>query len=202
MPQAQPAAKSSKPVPPAGKLPVEVYSPAARHFHWLVVAMMLIQFPIGFGMVYRGGTLKIWDSVTNNLYSSHKLLGVVLLAVAVLRLVYRLVHGAPAHEPTLKAWHRILSAINHWGVYALLLVVPALGWLGVSMFPALELFGLFSLPSLAAPNKPLAEIVFQYHGIAAFALLGLIGVHVLAALYHHLIRGDNVLARMIPRLMR
>ena len=98
--------------------------------------------------------------------------------------------------------HRIASAFNHWSLYALLIVVPVLGWLGVSYYPALDVFGILKLPGLVAANQKTAEAVFQYHALAAFILLAFVAVHVAAALYHYLIRKDNVLARMIPRLMR
>lgn len=181
---------------------VEVYSPTARRFHWIVVAFLVVQFPIGFAMVYRGGTLNIWDGLTNGLYSSHKLIGMVVLLVVVLRLGYRIVHGAPEEEPTLEPWHRIASAFNHWGLYALLILVPVLGWLGVSYYPALDVFGILKIPGLVAANQKTAEVVFDFHAVAAFMLLALLAVHVAAALYHYLIRKDNVLARMIPRLLR
>lgn len=182
--------------------PVEVYSPTARRYHWIVVGLLALQFPLGVGMVYRGGTLNIWDGLTNGLYSGHKLIGMVILLIVVLRLAYRIVHGAPAEEPTLEAWHRMASAFNHWGLYVLLILVPVLGWLGVSYYPALDIFGIVKLPGLVAANQKTAEVVFQYHGLAAFVLLAFAGVHVSAALYHYLIRKDNVLARMIPGLMR
>ena len=181
---------------------VEVYDTPARHFHWTVVALLAVQVPIGFAMVYRGATLNIWDSLTNGLYSSHKLIGMIILLVAVLRLGYRLVHGAPAEEPTLEAWHRVASALNHWSLYGLLIVVPVLGWLGVSFYPALDVFGFIKLPGLVAANQKTAEVVFEYHGLAALLLIVFAGVHVGAALYHYVIRKDNVMARMIPRLMR
>ncbi|MFV0369983.1 MAG: cytochrome b [Hyphomicrobiaceae bacterium] len=195
-------APENAPVGHAGQPQVEVYSPTARRFHWYVVALILVQFPLGWSMTYRGGELNIWDSLTNTLYSSHKLIGIIILLVVILRLGYRLVHGAPKEEPTLETWHRHASATNHWGLYALLVVVPVLGWLGVSYYPALDIFGLFKLPGLVASNKEMAEAVFGYHEFAAAVLLALVGIHIAAALYHYFIRGDNVLARMIPRLMR
>ncbi|MCB1521330.1 MAG: cytochrome b [Hyphomicrobiaceae bacterium] len=196
MPKRQPSSA------PSAAPEVQVYSPTARRFHWLVVGLILVQAPIGLYMVYRGSTLNIWDAATNALYSSHKLIGMVILLVAMARLGYRVVHGAPDDEPTLEPWHKVASAVNHWGIYVLLLVVPVLGWLGVSYYPALDVFGLVKLPGLVAANKETAEAVFVYHAYAAFALLALIGVHVGAALYHHLIRRDNVLARMIPGLLK
>lgn len=182
--------------------PVEVYSTPARHFHWTVVALLAVQIPIGFAMVYRGATLNIWDTLTNALYSGHKLIGMIILLVVILRLGYRIVHGAPAEEPTLKPWHKMASAFNHWSLYVLLIVAPVLGWLGVSYYPALDVFGIIKLPGLVAANQKTAEVVLQYHGLAAFFLIIFAGIHVAAALYHYLIRKDNVLARMIPRLMR
>ena len=115
------------------------------------------------------------------------------MLVVVLRLAYRLVHGAPEDEPTLEPWHKVASHLNHWGLYVLLIVVPVLGWLGVSYYPALDIFGIIRLPGLVAANQKTAEVVFQYHGIAAFALIALAGMHVGAALYHYLFLGLAVL---------
>lgn len=181
---------------------VEVYSGTARALHWLMLVLIAAQIPVGFYMVYRGKTLNLWDGLTNNLYSGHKLLGIALLGLVVLRLLYRLTHGAPADEPTLEAWQKGASHATHWALYLLLLAVPVLGWLGVSYFPALDIFGLFKLPALVAPDDAMAAKVLAYHAIGAIVLAGLIAMHVGAALYHYLIRRDNVLARMLPGLMR
>ncbi len=187
---------------------LEIYSGAARAFHWLTVAFLLVQVPLGLAMVYRGKVQNIWDGVTNTLYSSHKLIGVIILFVVVLRLAYRLAQGAPASEPTITGWQRVVSALNHWGMYVLLIVIPVLGYLGVSYYPALDIFGVFSLPGLVPPLEPeqatqaMAATVFRYHALAAFTLIGLVGLHVAAALYHYVIRGDNVLGRMVPALLR
>jgi cytochrome b561 len=149
-------------------------------------------------MNYRGNTLNIWDATTNALYSSHKLIGFALLWIVVARLLYRLWHGVPDHEPTIESWQRVVSRGNHWALYVLLLVLPLLGWLGVSLYPALEIFGFFSLPALAAPNKAAAEWVLAVHKGLALLLIALIGLHVAAALYHYFIRRDGVLRRMLP----
>jgi cytochrome b561 len=80
--------------------------------------------------------------------------------------------------------------------------VPVAGYIGVSLFPALDLFGPIALPAVVAPDKAAARTAFYVHGVLAAALVLLIAVHVAAALFHHFIRKDNVLARMIPRLLR
>jgi cytochrome b561 len=83
-------------------------------------------------------------------------------------------------------------------MYVLLLILPLLGWLGISMFPALKLFGSFDLPSIASPNKAAAEVVLDVHMALAWVLIALVSLHVLAVLYHALIRRDGVPRRMLP----
>lgn len=187
---------------PRGTFGVEVYSPAARRFHWSTVALILAQVPLGLYMAYRGNVLNVWDGLTNTLYSSHKSIGLVILLTAVLRLGYRLAHGGPADEPTIEPWQKLASHATHWSIYVLLVVVPVLGWLGISYYPALELFGLVKVPGLVAPHQDTAAVVFYWHATAAFVLIALIGMHIGAALFHHLIRKDHVLARMLPSLLR
>jgi len=85
-------------------------------------------------------------------------------------------------------------------VRRLLLLVPILGWYGVQLYPALDVFDLFSLPAVVAPDNAASGRVLQVHALSAFALLFLIAMHVSAALYHHFIRKDGVLIRMLPKL--
>lgn len=179
----------------------DVYSPVARGLHWLTVAFVAVMVPVGLIMTWRAER-NIWDGLTNGLYSGHKLAGVILLLLIVVRLVYRFAHGAPPDEPTLEPWQRVVSHLTHWAIYALLLVVPVLGWIGVSLYPALDIFGLFKLPGLVAPNQPASSNVFLLHKLGAFALIGLAGMHVGAALFHYVIRKDGVLNRMLPGLPR
>jgi len=172
-----------------------------------------VQFPIGFYMVYRGkemawtdadGNAKVglWDSLTNLLYSSHKTLGVVILVLIALRLIYRFTAGSPGHEVTLSLPQKIVSTLTHWAMYVLLLAVPILGYVGISLFPALKVFGAVELPAVTAPDKDLSQLVFEWHELAATVLLALVALHVAAAIYHHFVRRDYVLARMVPALLK
>jgi cytochrome b561 len=182
--------------------PVEIYRRTPRVLHWLTVALVAVQVPVGAYMTYRGNTLNVWDKLTGALYNGHKLVGIAILIVVLWRLGYRLTRGAPPDEPTLEPWQRIASHLNHWGMYLLLVAVPVAGYVGISLFPALDIFGLFKLPGVVAPDKAAAGTAFAVHGALAIALVALIGVHVAAALFHYFVRKDNVLGRMIPRLRR
>lgn len=185
-----------------GRPPGAVYAPAARRLHWLTAAGVFVTIPLGFAMTRRGKTLDIWDGVTDALYSGHKLLGFVLLWLVAGRLIYRLVRGAPPDEPTLEPLQRIVSHLVHWALYGLLLVVPLLGWIGISLFPALTVFGLFDLPALARPDEATAQRVLGLHGALAILLALLVALHVAAALFHHFVRKDGVMARMWPAARR
>ncbi|RPH42321.1 MAG: cytochrome b [Burkholderiales bacterium] len=179
----------------------EIYARTARVLHWLTVILVAVQLPVGFYMSYRGGTLNVWDGLTNALYSGHKVGGVLILLLVLWRIAYRLSRGAPADEPTLEPWQRLVSHLNHWGLYLLLIAVPVAGYIGISLFPALDIYG-FKLPGVVAPDKDAAKAVFEIHALLALAMVALIAMHVGAALHHHLFRKDNVLARMLPSLLK
>ncbi|MFM2421974.1 MAG: hypothetical protein RL291_504, partial [Pseudomonadota bacterium] len=132
------------------------------------------------------------------LYSLHKLLGMVILVLVIFRLAYRIRNGAPKDEPTLEPWQKGASHATHWGLYALLILMPIGGWVGVSLYGAREIFGLFSLPAITAQDQAAAARVFFLHMLGGFAIAGLIAAHVGAAIFHHFIRKDGVLRRMLP----
>ncbi len=181
----------------ASTLPQTVYSPFARFMHWTVAVFVVCMAPVGFIMAERASR-NVFDGLTNNLYSAHKLAGFIVLWLVVARLAYRLVKGAPPDEPSLEPWQKAISHLTHWALYALLLLVPLTGWLGVSLFPALDIFGLFSLPGIASPNSERAAQVLGLHGLLVRALLALSLLHLGAALFHHFVRKDGVLRRMLP----
>jgi cytochrome b561 len=180
----------------------DTYSPTARRLHWWTVLLVAIMLPMGFGMVYRGHTLNLWDGLTDRLYNLHKLLGFVLLWLVVYRLYFRLKNGAPPDEPTLEWWQKAASHLTHWGLYALLITMGLLGWYGVSKYGAREVFGLFSLPPLGSQDRNVSHTVFYLHFLGGVLLSLMIAAHVGAALFHHFIRKDGVLRRMLPGLKR
>jgi cytochrome b561 len=180
---------------------VELYSPTARRFHWWTVAFVAIQVPLGLYMAYRGNVLGIFDGLTNNLYSTHKTIGIVIFVIVLFRLIYRLTHGAPADEPTITSWQKIASHLNHWSLYILLLLVPVLGYIGISQYPALDAFGI-PLPGIVPANQDYAGVTFYAHFWFAMLLVAMVAVHFAAAMFHYLIRKDNVLTRMLPSVRR
>lgn len=188
---------------------IEVYSPRARFYHWLTAFLVLIQFPIGFYMYYRGnempyvdaeGTTKVglWDATTGFLYDSHKVIGVVVLAVVLARLIYRFRTGAPRSDASVPAALTGISHLVHWSIYVLLVAVPIGGYLGSSFGGYLKPFG-FALPAVTMEDKDASKEILGWHGVAAKVLLLLILIHVAAAIYHRVVRKDRVVERMLPK---
>lgn len=180
----------------------DVYARTPRRLHWWTVALVAIMLPLGFAMDYRGNHLNIWDGVTDNMYSAHKLIGFVVLWLVLYRLYVRFRYGAPPDEPTLEPWQKLASHVTHWSLYALLLLVPIMGWLGVSLYGARTVFNVVSLPPLASPDQAAATTVLAVHGLLAKLMAFLVLAHIGAAMFHHVIRKDNVLRRMLPTLPR
>ena len=185
------------------------YSLPARVLHWTVALLVLITAPLGFIMHDRSDTkiadesLKAaFEATTDMMYSWHKLIGLVILALMVFRLSYRFMNGAPRPEPTLTPLEKGLSHAVHWTMYLLLIVIPVVGYIGISYGDYLTVFGM-KLPGLVSVHEgdghdKIADWYFDIHGWAATILLGLAGLHILAALYHRFVKGDRVLARMVP----
>lgn len=180
------------------------YRPAARFLHWLVAGLIVVQLATGVVMVYEGPEDSIWERLTNSLrlWDVHKTLGLVVLAVVLIRLGYRVTQGTPPDEPTLAIWQREASHLVHAWIYLLLLLIPVLGWLGISLYPARVVFDHIAIPALMEPDRPASEVVLKAHVIAVITLVALIAVHIAAALFHHCIRQDGVLRRMLPGLRR
>jgi cytochrome b561 len=173
------------------------YPGTSKLLHWLVAACVLTTAPvaIAMGRVPQGPTQDF-------LYNIHKSLGVLILILMVLRLINRIVVGAPMPDPLIEPWQKAVSSAVHGSIYVLLVALPVVGFIANNFYGApTPFFGLFSVPPLFAKNEALAEQLFAGHRLAGFLLIILVAMHIGAALFHHFIRGDNVLRRMLPRAM-
>lgn len=174
--------------------PLGGYTRTAKTLHWLIVALLIVQFILAWIMpdIRR-------DTPVTTLISLHFTFGVIILAVAALRLLFRLVRGGPVPEAGIPGWQETSSQIVHWLLYALLLIVPLLGWINADWrgMPV-ALFG-YEMPHLIAARAAGWQWTGDVHGLLAnYVMLALVGIHVAAALYHHFVMGDGVLRRMLP----
>jgi cytochrome b561 len=181
---------------------LDVYRPTARMLHWTVAVLVAVQVVIGVVMTYEAPEPNVIASLTTTLalFDVHKLLGLTILALMLLRLINRIVAGVPPEPQNVATWQRETSTLVHAWMYFLLLLIPLLGWVGVSLYPALTVFGTITLPALTAPDQARSAAVFVAHGIAALVLVALVLAHFGAAMFHQFVRGDGVLRRMLPSL--
>ena len=162
--------------------------------HWLVLALVLWMAWLGLTMTDMPNTPRKVDT-----YSLHKSLGLLVLALMLLRGGWRLYAGAPDPVPGTPMWqHRIASA-THGALYLLLLAIPASGWVinSASGFP-LRWFGLFRVPQLTGRSESLEELAETWHEWMFWALVVVVLAHAAAAIWHHLFQQDATLARMLP----
>ena len=170
------------------------YTGVAKTLHWTILALLIVQFIVAWTMpeIHR-------DTKPETLINLHLSVGILILAVAILRLGWRLTHSEPPPEDGLPPWQVQSARIMHWLLYLLLLVLPILGWINASWrgFPVI-MFGL-ELPKLVATRAPGFGWTGDVHGLLTnYAMLALVGLHVAAALYHYFVRRDGVLQRMLP----
>lgn len=174
------------------------YTPMAIALHWLLGLAIVGMFAVGMFMADLP-----FSPLRLKLYNWHKWAGMTVLTLSALRLLWRLTHRPPglphAISQAMPPWQARAHHATHYLMYALFFAVPLLGWAYSSAagFPIVW-FGQIPLPDLVSPNKELAELIKPVHGWSAFVLLGLAGLHVAAALKHHFIDRDGLLARMLP----
>ena len=123
--------------------------------------------------------------------------------LVILRLLNRLLSGVPAAPANTPAIVNKLGSVIHFGLYALMFIVPLTGWVMSSAggHPVV-FFGIWTLPDIVVQDDDLRETMEDLHETVANVLLGLIALHTAAALKHHFIQRDDVLARMLPFLRK
>lgn len=170
------------------------YNATAKALHWLILVLVLTQFVIAYAMPGIGAATK-----PAPLINLHFSFGVLILAVIAVRLVHRLLHPVPLYMPESPRWERSVAHATHILFYALLLIGPFLGWASASAHRLpVTVFGIFTLPDIAAPKARWALTAGDIHTYSMWTLLALIALHAAAALFHRFVIHDGVLQRMLP----
>ncbi len=176
----------------------ERYGLTAIVLHWLLAIALIGLFAVGVymtGLPFSPQRLK--------LYNWHKWAGVTILALSLLRLLWRLTHQPPALPPAMAQamprWQHWAHHGTHHALYGLFFAVPLLGWAYSSAAGfSIVLFGVLPLPDFVATDKALAETIKPWHEVSAYVMAGLVLLHVAAALKHQLIDRDGLIGRMWP----
>lgn len=171
------------------------YGLVSRVFHWGMALVIFAMYGLGLWM----DTLDYYSQWYQTAPNIHKSIGMILLALLLLRLIWRLAGHTPSDDH-LKPWERRLALVMHWVFYALLVALMIAGYLIATVDGrSLDVFGLVSIPPIIV-HKGLEELAGDVHEILADGLIILAAVHAAAALKHHFIDRDITLARMLPAL--
>jgi len=170
------------------------YTRTAIFLHWLVALGLVGTFAMGFYM----HDMPLSPSKLQ-LYSWHKWAGVTLFFVILVRLGWRVAHTPPPLPEMMSAPMRFAAHAAHCVMYALMVAIPLTGWL-MSSAQGFQVvwFGVAPLPDLLPKDAGLAELLKSVHMVLNYTLLALVVTHIGAALKHHYIDKDGVLASMLP----
>lgn len=171
------------------------YGAVAQAFHWLTGVLIVIAFTYGPG----GSEQRVYSAARDFDRQLHETLGFCLLALILLRLLWRLIDTRPEPEPVAR-WMHVTSRLMQWALYLMMLALPITAICGAWLegHPLTLLGGLRFAPQVA-PSHDLGATIAEIHGWLGDAILWLAGFHALAAIYHHIFLKDGVLMSMLPR---
>lgn len=164
-----------------------------RGLHWLLTLMIVGMLGLGWYMT----DLPKHDPLRHELMNLHKATGVIVLGLVVIFVLWRLFNPRPSNAD-LPAWQRILARDTHLGIYAAIVVQPLSGlFMTTASGHPPSVYGWFVFPQFLPKDKGLAKALVTLHLWLPYLIAVLIGLHILASLYHHFVRRDNVLKRML-----
>ena len=165
-----------------------------RWFHWVLGVLII-------GMLAYGYWMNHFAARPDRFFhrSIHADIGYVVLLLLVLRIVWRIFNPSPPLPAGTSRWERLAAWLNHAALYVVTFIVAMLGWAhsGARTPDYSSWFGLFRVPQFTSPDKAAARAYEDNHILGAYILMGLVALHILAALYHHFYKRDRVLMRMV-----
>jgi cytochrome b561 len=170
------------------------YGSVAQALHWITAVLVLIAFIYGLG----GSEERVYSAAADSDRQLHETLGLCVFTLVVLRLLWRLVDTHP-DPPQVSRWMGLASKVVQWALYVLLFAVPLTAITGAWLegHPLTLLAGVRIGPLLGLSHDSGMQIA-TIHGWLGDTLLWLAGLHGVAALYHHFMLKDGVLASMLP----
>jgi len=175
--------------------PVGRYNGVAMLLHWLIAALIVWGFALGWVMTDIPGITP----TKLRYFSWHKWIGVTVLALVLVRVLWRATHTAPALPGSMHGWEKFAAHAGHFALYVLMVAIPVTGYLYSSAAGIQVVYlGIWPMPVLIDPDTQLKGVLRIVHVALNYALLALVVLHVLAVVKHQLIDRQNILSRMLP----
>ena len=172
------------------------YSRTAIALHWAIAVLIVLTIPLG----WYGATFPK-DELARSAKDIHKSIGILILALTLVRVGWRVTHRPPALPDSYAPALRQIAKATHALFYVLLLVMPLSGWWMSSAVPVRHPigFGPVDVPYLPVPRGwASAGGSHAVHVNLAWLMIGLVALHILAALKHQFVDKDTILTRMLP----
>lgn len=164
--------------------------------HWLVAIAVFGLFALGYWMV----DLTYYDDWYRQGPDIHRSIGILLFAVMVFRVLWRLVDPAPSSLPNHQRWEILAAHAAHGLLYVLLFISMVSGYLiSTADGSSISVFDWFEVPSVTGQVKGMEEIAGSIHYWSTWAIMVLAGIHALGALKHHVVDRDRTLLRMLGK---
>jgi cytochrome b561 len=170
------------------------YNATARALHWLAALLIFCGFGLGLFM-----TGLEFSPAKFRYYAWHKWIGITVFLLAAARLAWRAAHPAPPLPPAMPLWQVRSSHVSHAALYVLMLAIPLSGWIYSSATGVSVVYlGFLPLPDLVPKDREAAKTLLLVHRTLNYTLAAVVSLHIVAALKHHFVDRDGVLARMLP----
>nr|VFK44778.1 MAG: cytochrome b561 [Candidatus Kentron sp. TC] len=174
--------------------PGQGFGALSKGLHWTLAVLMI-------GLIWLGWYMTGLDYYDRWYHASlwmHRVLGIIVLVLAIMALGWRLVSRRPGMAPTIRCWERIAARTAHATLYVMMVALPVVGYLiSTSAGDPVPMFGGLEIPAWIAVNEEARNTVVAVHYYLAYTTAFLVVVHILAALKHHFIDRDDTLRGML-----
>ena len=170
------------------------YGAVSQAFHWVTALLVVAAYLLGTG----GPESRVYYAARASELGWHETLGILVFAVVLARVLWRLIDRRPAGPP-MAAWMEWSSRAVHWALYALLVAIPATAIVGAYLEGhPVTFLGLGALGPIGPLSHTLGQTVSDLHRSLGSFIVWIAGAHAAAALFHHFVMRDNVLVSMLP----
>jgi len=168
------------------------FGSVSKFLHWTIAVLVIVMVSAGWFMD------NLPDAIRGTVINFHKLTGLLILLLMLIRVVWALLNVKPKEPPGTSSFQKLVEWGGHFFLYALVIAQPLTGWIGSVAAGHAPFLGSFKFNLPVEKSKALVTLCFQAHTVIAILIIVTVTLHILAALYHHFIRKDNVLIRMMP----
>lgn len=169
------------------------YGVISKLIHWTITGLFIYLFYLALNMTGMESSSEKWT-----MYGEHKQFGILVGILVLFRLAWKFSNVSPEYPQKDAVLQKRLASLTHFFLYFIMIMFPVSGYImSMSGGHGINFFG-YALPNLVGKNESIGGFFHSIHGWLEYATYFVVGLHVVGALYHHFVKKDNVLTRMLP----